>query len=595
MRRPPRLAANLLLAFGSAVAFAFALEGVARLLEPPRPPVARYLWDWQARWNGEFYTVSSDAVGWPPDEEFNGDGVRDRAHPAEALPGTWRVAFLGDSVTLGDQVPRAQAYPAVFEALLHEAGRRVEVFNVALWGWSTRQQRIAYQTIVRRYRPDQVVLAVCLNDVPELQNNLTRPPAWLARLHQRSALIRRVVGGAEREIASVEELFREPEPPRVREAWGRFFAEARGLAAEARADGARFDLVVFPFRFQVAPGAPPPRAQARLAAFCDEAGLRCLDLLPALAELGPGAFVDYDHLSPAGASRTARALLQAGLVPEGASAAEVLAGAGFRLEAPGHEATLRALSSGNPEVRAAAAWALSRAPAAAASACPGLVAALSDASPAVRSGAAEALAAAGESARGARGALFERLGDGSEPVRWAAARALWRIGVASPEWTSRLARALGSPDPYVRGFAAWTLGEIGPAASDAVPALVAALGHDEAYGRGGAAAALSRMGPYAAPAVDTLTRALASPEARVRWNAARTLGHVGPQAAPAVDALTLLLHDAEGPVRQHAARALGRIGPAAGSAVPALERARGDRDRAVRREAAQALRAIRGR
>ena len=53
--------------------------------------------------------------------------------------------------------------------------------NVGLWGWSTRQERLAYERIARRYRPDQVLLGVCLNDIPELQNNLARPPALAGR------------------------------------------------------------------------------------------------------------------------------------------------------------------------------------------------------------------------------------------------------------------------------------------------------------------------------------------------------------------------------------------------------------------------------
>ena len=40
---------------------------------------------------------------------------------------------------------------------------------------------------------DAVIVAVCLNDIPELQNNLTRPPAWLSALHGRSALVRRLL------------------------------------------------------------------------------------------------------------------------------------------------------------------------------------------------------------------------------------------------------------------------------------------------------------------------------------------------------------------------------------------------------------------
>jgi hypothetical protein len=48
--------------------------------------------------------------------------------------------------------------------------------SVALPGWSTRQERYAYERIARRYRPDAVVLAVVLNDMEDLHNNLTQPP-----------------------------------------------------------------------------------------------------------------------------------------------------------------------------------------------------------------------------------------------------------------------------------------------------------------------------------------------------------------------------------------------------------------------------------
>ena len=135
--------------------------------------------------------------------------------------------------------------------------------NVGLWGWSTRQERMAYERIVRRYRPDQVLLAVCLNDIPELQNNLARPPALLAALFKGSALVRRVMNAPGREIQNVEQLFTDKDTPRVREAFARFFDEVRALRDEVGKDGATFALAVFPFRFQVAPGAPRPRSKAR--------------------------------------------------------------------------------------------------------------------------------------------------------------------------------------------------------------------------------------------------------------------------------------------------------------------------------------------
>ena len=140
--------------------------------------------------------------------------------------------------------------------------------NVGLMGWSTRQQRIAWQRIARAYRPDQAILAVCLNDIPELFDNLSRPPRWLVRLHERSALARLVVNAEGREIDNVERLFAEPDAPRVREAMDRFFQEVRALRREVEADGAASPSSSSrsASRWRVAPrGRPYRRASLRSA------------------------------------------------------------------------------------------------------------------------------------------------------------------------------------------------------------------------------------------------------------------------------------------------------------------------------------------
>lgn len=564
--RRQRLLPNVLLSLVVLVLLVGALEGGSRLLESlkPAPKVAAYLWDWEERWDGDFYTVGPPGSGWPPWEEFNADGVRDRAHPVEKLEGAWRVALLGDSVTMGAGIEPRDAYPQVLETLLKGRGRGIEVFNFALWGWSTRQQRIAYERLARKYRPDLVVLGVCLNDIPELQNNLSRPPAWVAALHRHSALVRRVVNAEGREIQNVEQLFEQPESEKVREGWERFFQEVRSLAAEVRKDGALLSILVFPFRFQVLPAAPPPVAQQRIEAFCGSEGLRCLNLLPAVRAVGESAFIDYDHLSPEGTRAIAEAILASGLLPERPS---------YRLTLP------EGLS-----VRTGARQAL-----------PALTRVLrEDPSPAARAEAARALGALGAAVnRPAVPALFEALADTSETVRWRAAQALSRAGLAAPADLPRLVESLDSQDAYVRAFAAWTLGDLGPAAKEAVPALIRALEREDAFHRGGAALALAKMGAMAKEAVPALVEGLKSPDHQRRRNAAKALGKIGPDAKGAVPYLVTALEDADQRVRAQVARALGRMGPAAQEAIPALTAATQDPENAVRREAEDALRRIR--
>jgi HEAT repeat protein len=564
MRRLRGLLPNLLLSLVVGTVALGLLEGACRLRERARPAsvVADYIWNWEKRWAGDFYTIRSDSAGWPPWEEFNHDGLRDRTHTVEKPDDVWRVAFLGDSVTLGAGLEPAEAYPQVLQTRLDAEGRGTEVFNVALWGWSTRQERIAWQRIARKYRLDQVVLAVCLNDIPELHNNLARPPRLLSALHERSALVRRVINADGRAIQNVEQLFYQPDAPKVREGFARFFAEVRALKREVEADGSRLDLVVFPFRFQTAPDAPPPLAQERIAAFCAQEGLRCLDLLPMLRDWGPAAFLDYDHFSAEGARRVADHLYASGLLP-----------------APSHprrslEETL-GLPPGRPPLEP-------------------LVRALKDRREPIRREAARALGESGDADHpAAAAALFEALADERETVRAQAARSLARLRL-TPAVVPRLAAALRSPDPYVSSFAAWTLGGMGPAAAEAVPALVEALDRDEGFGRGGAAAALARLGPAAEAAVPALVLALSNPDGDRRWKAARTLGRIGPPARASVPALTRALGDDNEYVRAHAARALGRIGASEREAVDALERAAHDGDDAVKKAARDALATLSG-
>lgn len=577
------LIVNLALAAGVSVLCLGLLEWGARAWERhhPRPARAEYLWDWEQMWQGDFYTVGSGAVGWPPWEEFNSDGLRDGHHAEARLPRVTRVAVLGDSVAFGDGLEPRQAFPQLLQQRFEREGRPVEVFNVALWGWSTRQQRLAWENIARRYRPDVAVLAVCLNDIPELQNNLARPPAWLHALFGRLALVRVAVDAQGREIGSVEEFFTDSDSRRVREAFERFFAELRALREAVRADGARLAVVVLPFRFQLEPGAPSPRVQQRLRDFAQAEGLPFLDLLPALRPHGPASFRDYDHLSADGAQVVAETLATAEWFPRPATWAERLgdlprAAWGRQLraaDAARREAAARLMARGAPDAGETAA----------------LLRLLGDDDSGVRAAAAGALGEA--RAPEAAPALFAALQDRHEAVRAAAARALATLRPAAAEAAlASLTGALASDDAYVRGFAAWMLGELGPRAAPAVPALAAALERESEERPGVAAQALAKVGASALPAVPALCAVLKADQPRRRWNAAMALGRVGPAAREgAVAPLRDAARDPDGRVRAQAVLALGRLRASDAESVEVLARALGDEWPEARALSARAL------
>lgn len=564
---------NLALAVASTVVFAGGLESVARFLEPPPVQKEEYLWDWSERFkDGDFYTLEK-GEGYPPSEETNVDGLRDVTRPVETREGLRRIVILGDSVAYGHGVEAAEAFPQILERIVRPAGRDVDVFNVALPGWSTRQERIAYERIASKYKPDVVVLAVCLNDLAELQINLAKPPGFLLALFKHSATVRLALGASKREIGAVEELFTAPDSERVKNAFRLFFEEARGLRELVTRDGAAFHLVVFPFRFQVEAGAPDPSVQSRISEFARAESIPFHDFLPEIAtsEEPSRLFLDYDHFNPRGHDGVAAWL--AGI--EGIVSSGTLAVAG---SSAGGD---RALPAGQTlEVLQGAASATAREQ--------------------VLRGIREAAAAFayGSPAMAPLGAAAVEMAvdDLSPRVRFEAAQAVFDLGLPTASSVEPLIRGVRHEDPRVRAFATWTLGEMGAIARPAMPALVALARKDGGAGRTGALTAMGKIGGDSKDAVPLLIDELGHSKANRRYRAARTIGRMGVAAAGAVPALVEALHDPSPLVRLEVVRALGEMGDAAKPAVTALiEILNADPDGEVRKEVSLTLSKLPGR
>jgi HEAT repeat protein/lysophospholipase L1-like esterase len=543
--------------------------------------MAELILDWQG-WDGEFYTVKSTAVGQPPWEDYNQDGVRDREHDLDKPPGVARVVVLGDSTTFGFWLPPREAFPQVLQDLLDARGQRFEVFNVALPGWTTRQELIAYRRIARKYQPDRVLLAICLNDIPEMQNNLTRPPAFVMSLFKRSALVRRAVLSRDREIQDEMEMLHKMDSPKVQQGFALMFGDLRTLRREVEADGGQLGLLILPFRFQFRADAPPPLVQERVLAFCKAEGIPCLDLLPALRPLGQAAFHDFDHFTAEGSRLVADAVLRSGLVSTGAPL--------LPLPTPRLEPVMAALLGTDARARAEAAWAAGRLEAGSPELRASLVRSLRATDPRERAGAAWSLGRLRSSSADVLSGLVACLDDPDDGVRWRAVSALGHIGADREVEVDSLLPILAEPQGRGRAQAAEILGRLGPAAAPAVAGLAAAAGDSRDAVRWRAVWALGEIGPAAAPAVPALVAALADPD--LRWRAADALGRIGPGAAPAVTALVAHLEDASSSVRWRVVQALGSIGKAAPDAAAAVARRTTESDTTVRLAALSSLEEI---
>ncbi|MBM83353.1 MAG: hypothetical protein CMJ78_22555 [Planctomycetaceae bacterium] len=291
--------------------FLFLAEVAARIIGlGQKKEVADYIANWKRQWDSDFYLMDLSLVG--PETGINYDGLRDVPHELERKPGFRRIACIGDSVTAGYGVALFESYPLIMEKALMEQGHKVEVFNIALPGWSTRQESIAYERIARKYKPDQVILGFCLNDVAEMQNNLMmqQPSAITSFLYENSNVVRWIMRPHAHEIQRVEDLFDESEAPEIASGWELCFEEILRLKNITQTDGVDFAVIVFPFRFQVADDAPSPIAQRKLEEFCKQHEITFLDTLPAILPLKESGYFDHDHFSARGATAVSNQLIE---------------------------------------------------------------------------------------------------------------------------------------------------------------------------------------------------------------------------------------------------------------------------------------------
>jgi len=300
---------------------------------------------------------------------INAQGFRGKEVEARKPAGTYRIVAIGDSQTYGSGVDEEEAWPVVLQGeLAHAAdGVRVEVMNCGVGGYNTGQEVAALETHWLAYEPDLVLLGFFVNDpivvepgpesgapppnpgaqspnmvgakspstagadAPTTPGGEARSGAWLrvfARgrpgflgwLRKRSQLVDYLCDGAYSRLLvrewmrGGEAIFSDDNPG---------FADACHEIARARdlcaARGARFAVVLLPFLVRWGGGVISTKLYARVAAYCREKGIECVDLEPAFAGMAVDALRVHErdwHTGPEGhriqAAALARWLLSSG-------------------------------------------------------------------------------------------------------------------------------------------------------------------------------------------------------------------------------------------------------------------------------------------
>lgn len=107
--------------------------------------------------------------------ETNQWGFRDRDRTLAKAPGEFRIALIGDSVVEGVHVNPDQVMNIQMEKLLQSKGyKNVEVMDFGIEGIGTTTELVMYQSRIRQFHPDLVILTVSDNDI--MNNSSTLQP-----------------------------------------------------------------------------------------------------------------------------------------------------------------------------------------------------------------------------------------------------------------------------------------------------------------------------------------------------------------------------------------------------------------------------------
>jgi hypothetical protein len=258
---------------------------------------------------------------------INAQGLRG-PDVAPSAAGRYRIIALGDSFTFGQGVEYDQAWP---ELLARRAGPSVQVINA---GWSASSPLGYERYLAARglaFDPDLILVAVfvgndVVDDLAELHagprpiDQIEYESQYLTNLQLRFGPIGAIRQVVDDQLPNLYELgtvalvraqyalgshrthfdyvLADAGSPDIEAGWETTLAALSRIASLADSRGAKFGVVVIPFYDQVAPTSFPvgftkDLPQQRIARYCAQRGLHCLDLLPALAAAGDPASLYY--------------------------------------------------------------------------------------------------------------------------------------------------------------------------------------------------------------------------------------------------------------------------------------------------------------
>ena len=243
----------------------------------------------------------------------NGKGFRGPEINANAEPGVARIAFVGDSITLGWGVAEKETFAHLVIEALQRQGRKVDGFNLGVGNYNTTQELALFRAAGAAMRPDIIVLAYFINDAEPMPHYAEHgwldehSAAWVVASYRVDSLQRQL--GDSPDWKQYYRGLYAPEAP----GWAQTRRAILGFDDVARGLGARLIVFNIPEIRELKPY-PFGDVTAKVAAVAESRKIPFVDLLPTVENLAPSSlWVTVPDPHPNGRANLAFAR---GMVPE---------------------------------------------------------------------------------------------------------------------------------------------------------------------------------------------------------------------------------------------------------------------------------------
>lgn len=289
-----KVAFNLLLILVASILCLFAVEGLTRLILDDGMLYELEMWKYAREVKvrdprpdlGHRHRPKAEAQLMGVDVRTNPQGLRGPDIAEQAAPGVARIAFVGDSTTLGWGVAEKDTFASQVIADLVKAGRKVDGFNLGVGNYNTLQELTLFREVGVPLKPDIIVLTYFINDaepMPDYSDDswLTRhSAAWVVLGYRVDSLFRQF-GEAPDWKRYYRDLY-QPKAP----GWLQTQKALGGFAATARDIGAKILVFHLPELRELKPY-PFADVTAKVQAVVEEDGMPFVDLLSAMESLDP--------------------------------------------------------------------------------------------------------------------------------------------------------------------------------------------------------------------------------------------------------------------------------------------------------------------